>query len=452
MEQASIVGAALPFQPYQHRLNQISQKVKLLSEEIFPKNQKTPFCIEKKYIIYSWEFATETSLVELFLKCMGLDDVPQESIKKIASTSCLQKNIKEAVLPELDRLFGTQDEGTYVPMQEDIDSFLRILQKLNECLKILPENNQQALSFYFNIRTLRDQILNSPFSVIKEDLEQNLFLAQIDLLKGLHICPESEEFEIEFVMWNEKLLKRYNSSIPIETSFPYERKNGDIPIIQVKMNGIVVSFHALPISIVYLFKFSSLTQQQKAPPISDTIGFLLPPDKTCNCMSFAVGRKSLKPITPNKIGTTPNRISQFHKQLIESGCINVESIQIEDIQKLTEIPGKHKFTYLTAFVFDSGGSETGTADFHVYRCFFDREKGPIWMELAQAKGGIQFSKIRDTNLPILGIPANPQKVFCKDQWNIFAGYWLVPPEASFGVTLKNPNALITKKADFVRFN
>ena len=168
-------------------------------------------------------------------------------------------------------------------------------------------------------------------------------------------------------------------------------------------------------------------------------------------MSFAVGRKSLRPITPNGIGTTPNRISQFYKELIENGCINIESIKVENIQRLIEIQGRNKFTYLTAFVFDSGESETGSADFHVYRCFFDQERSsPIWMELAQAKGGIQFSKIASTGDLILGIPANPQAVFCKDNWKTFAGYWLVPPEAKFKVTLPKPIQIV-KQADFVRF-
>lgn len=451
----SLVSAS-PYQTIQYRVEETTSKIRLVTEKLFQENLDTPQLIEEKYTINLLAFSTEQHLTELFLKAVGFSDTPSLAVEEIAKKSELNRLIREVFIPVLSEHICPPEQVEMLSIGS-LQAFIEKLSGLRDVLRI-PGSHQECLQLHHQIREmlLHKKVLHSPFYTINEDLKKSLFLTQVELLKAVHQGFSGVDWENDILKWEEALNGIYIRTIPLEQSLEYQfQKESNIPCVIARLpnfsfGNVSVSFDVLPIQVKYLKEFA-LRDPQK-PTLLPLEKFSLKPHKDCNCMSFAVGRKGLGILTPNGEGTTPNRISQFHKEMIERGCINVESIKSENMEHLTSIKGENNPVYLTSFVFDPGVSETSPADFHVYRCFFDQERNlPIWMELAQAKGGIQFSKIGGVGDLIYGIPANPQTVFCKDNWKIFAGYWLIPPEASFEIKLKNPNAYIFNKATFVRF-
>ena len=452
----ALESASTTHQIIQYRVEEITRKISLVTEKLFQENQDTPQLIEERYTINLLEFSTDQHLTKLFLKAIGFPNTPPLAVEAISQRSELKQLMREVFIPVLS-------EHSFLPQQvqmlslENLQVFIKKLSSLRSVLRT-PGNHEECLQLHHQIRfmLLQEKVLHSPFYAINEDLKKSLFLTQVEILKSVHQDLGGIDWGSDIPKWESELSRMYSKSSPIEQTLKYQvQTEGNIPRIFARLPNlsfgeISISFDVLPIQIKYLKEFS-LKEPQK-PILIPLEKFSLKPHKDCNCMSFAVGRKGPGIVTPNGEGTTPNRISQFHKELIENGCINVESITSNNIEHLTGLAGENNPVYLTAFVFDSGGSETAPADFHVYRCFFDQERSsPIWMELAQAKGGIQFSKIGGVGDLVYGIPANPQGVFCKDNWKTFAGYWLIPPEASFEIKLKNPDAYIFNKATFVRF-
>ena len=315
----------------------------------------------------------------------------------------------------------------------------------------------ELFNLYGEIRICKYLILNSLFHNIRNDFNKHLFAIQNEILKLLHENSHTGE-ALDEENWNKKLSEIYNTS----KFEPRIDQTGPVPVVSVKLlnlknQPVNICFHALPPQKTYFTNFidkknTNARRQLKSADLADQKKFKLKHDeKRCNCMSFAVGRASPTILTPNGRGSTPETLAQFHRELMENGCINIESIVLNDMQALTGLKGENNLIYLNAFVYHGSGSGS---DFHVYRCFFDQEKGPIWMELSRANGGVQFSKIPKTEDLILGIPENPESVFCKPPWTTFAGYWLIPPEANFKVEVQ-PKARdiknIMEETTFIRF-
>lgn len=453
-------------------LEKIIQRIDLLKGLYF-ENEKNVRTVEEKYKINLLKFSSDRQLSRRFIEAIGYTQAPESVIDEVAPA--LKTLIKTDVIPSLCRHQSSSKTSfdSVVVSSDDFDLFVTSLATSIEPFRLIEilETPQQALDVYYALRNFKNHSLDKgiQFPDITEDLESRIFSAQAALLRLLHKSFNVEQTTTqEIENWN-ALLKEAFTPFENHRSLEFEvlKSHKNEYTVTLAMPNIVngrvqVAFHALPIRYKYIRSFSSerikpgasgkaqISEGQRK--LSDMRNFMLPNLPSCNCMSFAVGRRAPTSLSPNRKGTTPNRLSDIHKELIECGCINVESIHANDLTQLINGEGQIAFNYLTAFIYDPGGSETEPADFHVYRCFFNEETtNLVWMELAKV-GGIQYSKTQEEGVFIEGIPSNPQSAFCKDSWRVFLGYWLIPPDANFDVEVgEQKTTPVVKHAQFVNF-
>lgn len=437
----------------QEHIDQTRKKIQVFTEVLFKEHHDNPKFIERDYKIFLIDFCKKEELEKLIFTFLGFTDVGKDTTGFISSSL-------DDLLNKFRAFLNNSNAHESRITKQELEPLNGKLSEIAGRLKENPGNNIQLIELYFNIKSIKNLIIKSSLDILKEDLEPTLFSIEIEIMRALHKeHAESSTPEEDINQWNQTLDSVYKTSLSaIQYSFSLDTNADNIPFINTEMPGsneygsVKIGFHALPVQFNYLSKFAAKAQKPKGKGIFDFDGFSLKHDNTCNCMSFGVGRKSRKFLTPSGNIVTTREISTLHRQLIETGCINVESINANDLLWLKAFTKKNKLLYLTSFVFGLGGQGGIQPDYHVYRCFFDqRNQRPIWMELAMAKGGIQFSKHPLSKQLIVGIPHNPKEVFCTDPWDTFAGYWLVPPDAIFKMEVPFRSSIV-RRADFQLFD
>lgn len=164
---------------------------------------------------------------------------------------------------------------------------------------------------------------------------------------------------------------------------------------------------------------------------------------TENCLSFAVMRIPCgSSLTPSRGGEPiyDGRNGVLRRDLVAAGCIDITNCKFSIPAAVCER------AHLVAFVLDPKDG-----DFHVYRCVSGPNGVLLWMELRRQEGiryvrepGRAVSELIDPSDErglascVTGIPNKPERVFCvANSWTEFAGYWIIPPGASFLYKNKN---------------